>query len=184
VLGFAGPDDIAQKNAVYREAFKNRKAEDQVGYRPTQHLAALCPAVVLEDREKARRIGLRGQRFFVESLGHWYSGGPAPDVEDLDASESIAALKRHQDETVAWLSEEKIAVASHHVDSFQVVDDAYGTPDDCIRQVKRLQDAGADEILFMFQMGGIPHEVIMETIRNIGEKVIPHFREQATLAAE
>jgi hypothetical protein len=47
-----------------------------------------------------------------------------------------------------------------------------------------LQDAGADEILFMFQMGGIPHEVIMETIRNIGEKVIPHFREQTTLAAE
>jgi hypothetical protein len=28
-------------------------------------------------------------------------------------------------------------------------------------------------------MGGIPHDVIMETIRNIGEKVIPHFRGQA-----
>ena len=38
--------------------------------------------------------------------------------------------------------------------------------------------AGADEILFMFQMGGIPHEAIMETIRNIGQKVIPYFREQ------
>jgi alkanesulfonate monooxygenase SsuD/methylene tetrahydromethanopterin reductase-like flavin-dependent oxidoreductase (luciferase family) len=184
VLGFAGPDDIAKKNAIYREAFANRKAEDQVGYRPTQHLAALCPAVVLEDREKARRIGLRGQRFFVESLGHWYSGGPAPDVEDLDASESLAALQRHKEETVAWLSEEKIAVSSHHTESFEVVDDAYGTPEDCIRQIKRLQDAGADEILFMFQMGGIPHEVIMETIRNIGEKVIPYFREQTTLAAE
>jgi len=184
VLGFAGPEDIAKKNAIYREAFANRKAEDQVGYRPTQHLAALCPAVVLEDREKARRIGLRGQRFFVESLGHWYSGGPAPDVEDLDASESLAALQRHKEETVAWLSEEKIAVGGHHTESFEVVDDAYGTPEDCIRQIKRLQDAGADEILFMFQMGGIPHEVIMETIRNIGEKVIPYFREQTTLAAE
>ena len=30
----------------------------------------------------------------------------------------------------------------------------------------------------MFQMGGIPHEAIMETIRNIGQKVIPYFREQ------
>jgi len=37
----------------------------------------------------------------------------------------------------------------------------------------------------MFQMGGIPHDVIMETIRNIGEKVIPHFRAiEADEAAE
>jgi hypothetical protein len=35
---------------------------------------------------------------------------------------------------------------------------------------------GADEILFIFQMDSIPHEVLMETIRNIGEKAIPHFR--------
>jgi alkanesulfonate monooxygenase SsuD/methylene tetrahydromethanopterin reductase-like flavin-dependent oxidoreductase (luciferase family) len=63
-----------------------------------------------------------------------------------------------------------------------VAQDAYGTPEDCIRYVTRLQEAGADEILFMFQMGGIPHEVIMETIRNIGEKVIPHFRAQRPAA--
>jgi len=56
--------------------------------------------------------------------------------------------------------------------------DAYGTPEDCIRYVTRLKEAGADEILFLFQMGGIPHEIIMETIRNVGEKVIPHFRAQ------
>jgi alkanesulfonate monooxygenase SsuD/methylene tetrahydromethanopterin reductase-like flavin-dependent oxidoreductase (luciferase family) len=135
--------------------------------------------VVLDDRETARRIGLRGQRFFVESLGYWYSGGPKPSVEDLDASESLAALNRHKEETVAWLSEEKITVGSHHTASFEVVEDAYGTPEDCIRHVTRLRDAGADEILFMFQMGGIPHDVIMETIRNIGEKVIPHFRAEA-----
>ncbi len=184
VLGFAGPEDIADKNAIYREAYAHRKAEDQVGYRPQAHLAALCPAIVLEDREKARRVGLRGQRFFVESLGYWYSGGSKPSVEDLDASEQEAALKRHKEETVAWLSEEKIEVGRHHTESFEVAQDAYGTPDDCIRYVTRLFDAGADEILFLFQMGGIPHEVIMETIRNIGEQVIPHFRSTRAIAAE
>jgi alkanesulfonate monooxygenase SsuD/methylene tetrahydromethanopterin reductase-like flavin-dependent oxidoreductase (luciferase family) len=188
VLGFAGPEDIAEKNAIYRAHYAARKAEDQVGFRPTEHLAALCPAIVLEDREKARRIGLRGQRFFVESLGFWYSGGPRPDVEDLDASESLAALQRHKEETIAWLSEEKITIGSHHTNNFEVAEDAYGTPEDCIRYVTRLFEAGADEILFMFQMGGIPHEAIMETIRNIGEKVIPHFRQkqqqQEAVAAE
>jgi alkanesulfonate monooxygenase SsuD/methylene tetrahydromethanopterin reductase-like flavin-dependent oxidoreductase (luciferase family) len=77
---------------------------------------------------------------------------------------------------VTYLSEEKIVVGSEHTNNYAVADDAYGTPEDCIRYCKRLQEAGADEVLFLFQMGGIPHAAIMETIRNIGEKVIPHFR--------
>ena len=185
VLGFSGPDEIAKKNAIYRAAFRNRKPEDQVGFRPTEHLAALCASTVLEDREKARRIGLRGQRFFAEAIAHWYQGGPKPTVEDLSAEEQAEILAKEKEAVVAYLSEEKIPVGDEHLSNYTVAQDAYGTPEDCIRYVTRLQEAGADEILFLFQMGGIPHDVIMETIRNIGEKVIPHFRAKAArLAAE
>lgn len=186
VLGFSGPEEIAKKNAIYREAFRNRKAEDQVGYRPTEHLAALCAATVLDDREKARKIGLRGQRFFAESIAYWYQGGAKPTVdEDLSADEQAAILEQEKQMTIAYLSEEAIPVGDEHLSNYTVAQDAYGTPDDCIRYVQRLKDAGADEILFIFQMGGIPHDVIMESIRNIGEKVIPHFRamEQAEAVA-
>lgn len=177
VLGFSGPEEIAKKNAVYREAFRTRKAEDQVGFRPTEHLAALCAATVLDDREKARKIGLRGQRFFAESIAYWYQGGPKPTVdENLDAADHAKVLEQGKQATIAYLSEEAIPVGDEHLSNYTVAQDAYGTPDDCIRYVQQLKDAGADEILFIFQMGGIPHDVIMETIRNIGEKVIPHFR--------
>lgn len=177
VLGFSGPDEIAKKNAIYREFFAKRKPEDQVGFRPTEHLAALCPATVLEDREKARRIGLRGQRFFAESIAYWYQGGPKPTIdESLTAEDQEQVLAQGKEQIVAYLSEEKIPVGDEHLSNYTVAQDAYGTPEDCIRYVTRLQEAGADEILFIFQMGGIPHDVIMETIRNIGEKVIPHFR--------
>ena len=180
VLGFSGPDEIAKKNAIYREAFRTRKAEDQVGFRPTEHLAALCAATVLEDREQARKIGLRGQRFFAESIAYWYQGGPLPTIdESLSADEQEAILGQEKEQTIAYLSEEAIPVGDEHLSNYNVAQDAYGTPEDCIRYVQRLADAGADEILFLFQMGGIPHDVIMETIRNIGEKVIPHFRAQA-----
>lgn len=183
VLGFSGPDEIAKKNAIYREAFRTRKAEDQVGYRPTEHLAALCAATVLDDREKARKIGLRGQRFFAESIAYWYQGGPIPSVDDdLTAEDHAKVLEAGKQATIAYLSEEAIPVGDEHLSNYTIAQDAYGTPDDCIRYVQRLQDAGADEILFIFQMGGIPHDVIMETIKNIGEKVIPHFR--AKQAAE
>jgi alkanesulfonate monooxygenase SsuD/methylene tetrahydromethanopterin reductase-like flavin-dependent oxidoreductase (luciferase family) len=187
VLGFSGPDEIAKKNAIYREAFASRKREDQVGFRPTEHLAALCAATVLEDREKARKVGLRGQRFFAEAIAHWYQGGPKPTVdEDLSAEDQEAILAKEKEQVVAYLSEEHIPIGDEHLSNYTVAQDAYGTPDDCIRYVQRLFDAGADEILFLFQMGGIPHDVIMETIRNIGEKVIPHFRakEAERIAAE
>ena len=179
VLGFSGPDEIARKNEIYREAYKNRKAEDQVGFRPTEHLAALCPAVILEDRERARRIGVRGQRFFGESIRFWYAGGDKPTVDDLDADAQIAKIKKSEQELVAYLGQEKIPIIDATTSNYHIEEDAYGTVDQAIRYVQRLVDAGADEILFMLQMGAIPHEVTMETIRNIGNHLIPHFRKQA-----
>jgi hypothetical protein len=53
-LGFAGPEDIAKKNRVYRAAFARRTSASQVGDFPNEHLSALCPAIVLGDREAAR----------------------------------------------------------------------------------------------------------------------------------
>jgi alkanesulfonate monooxygenase SsuD/methylene tetrahydromethanopterin reductase-like flavin-dependent oxidoreductase (luciferase family) len=177
VLGFSGPEEIARKNAIYREFFRNRKPEDQVGFRPTEHLAAFCAAIVLEDRDEARRIGLRGQRFFAEAIAHWYQGGPKPTIdENLSGDDQEKILEKEKEALVTYLSEEKIVVGSEHTNNYAVANDAYGTPEDCIRYCTRLQEAGADEVLFLFQMGGIPHTAIMETIRNIGEKVIPHFR--------
>lgn len=182
VMGFGGPDDIAEKSRVYREAWDNRKPEDQVGFRPIQHLAALCPTIVSRDRELARRVGLRGQRFFAEALAHWYQGLPKPTAYDLDADEHLAALKQLEQEKFAIIGADKIALHTDH-GYFEEVKDAYGTPEDCIAYVQRLLDAGADEILFLSQMGGVPHERIMETIELIGTQVIPHFRAQETAQA-
>ena len=44
--------------------------------------------------------------------------------------------------------------------------------------MERLIDAGADEILFLNQMGTVPQWAMLETIRQIGEHVIPHFHSQ------
>lgn len=176
VMGFSGPEEIARKNAVYRKAYNERRLEDQVGFRPHSHLAALCPAIVLDDRDQARRIGLRGQRFFGEAIMQWYSGGPPPAVDDLEAEEIIREIEHDKERFVAFLGEEKIEITAAHTDNYHIEDDAYGTAEDAIRQVGRLIEAGADEIMFLVQMGTIPHEASMATIRNIGTKVIPHFR--------
>jgi alkanesulfonate monooxygenase SsuD/methylene tetrahydromethanopterin reductase-like flavin-dependent oxidoreductase (luciferase family) len=178
VLGFGGPEQVAEKNRVYREAYANRDPEQQVGYRPNEHFAALCPAVVLDDGQAARRMGVRGQRFFMESIRHWASGGqmPLPKPEEWsldmttktsDGTEVIEATIGSERVTVDFSDPSQELLNPNH---------AYGTVEDAIGYVTRLIDAGADEILFLNQMGTIPQDAMMATIRNIGEHVIPYFR--------
>ena len=54
---------------------------------------------------------------------------------------------------------------------------AYGTVSDAIGYVEHLVDAGADEVMFLIQMGTVPQWAALETIRNLGEKEIPNFRD-------
>jgi alkanesulfonate monooxygenase SsuD/methylene tetrahydromethanopterin reductase-like flavin-dependent oxidoreductase (luciferase family) len=51
-----------------------------------------------------------------------------------------------------------------------------GTPEDCIKAVQPFADAGIDELIIHMQMGGVPHEAIMESIELFGRDVIPKFR--------
>jgi alkanesulfonate monooxygenase SsuD/methylene tetrahydromethanopterin reductase-like flavin-dependent oxidoreductase (luciferase family) len=177
VLAFGGPDQIREKNAIYRQAFAERRPEDQVGSRPTEHLAVVCPTVVLDDGDEARRIGLRGQRFFMESISHWGSHGatPLPDPASwpddlLDRTTDGSAVIR------SAIGQEKITLdLSQAGDAMMNPKHAYGTVDECVRHVERLRDAGADEILFLNQMGTVPQWAMLETIRSIGTHVIPKF---------
>ena len=177
ILGFSTPEDTARLNAIYRDAFARRDPAKQVGYFPNEYLAVGCPTIVSTDREKARRIGLRGQRFFAQAIHYWYGGGPKPEVEEASSEEHIAAVKKAEEATVAYLNEAKIPVTAAATDMYNV-DHAYGTPEDAIAYIERLEEAGADECLMLMQMGTVPHEAIMETLTHYGETIIPHFREK------
>jgi alkanesulfonate monooxygenase SsuD/methylene tetrahydromethanopterin reductase-like flavin-dependent oxidoreductase (luciferase family) len=177
VLGFGGPEEVAKKNELYRKSWANRKQEDQVGYRPIEHLAVLCPAIVLEDGQQARKIGIRGQRYFMESLAYWYTGGPRPD-HTLWGDDDLMVTQTTGETIIRsrWASEELVVDFSDPALSMMNPNHAYGTVEDCIGYVNRLVEAGADEILFICQMGTVPQWAQLETIRNIGEQVIPYFR--------
>ena len=177
VLGFGGPDEVAKKNRIYRDAWNRRDVKDQVGFRPHQHMAALCPAIVLADGQEARRIGIRGQRYFMEAITYWYAGGEKPDhtkwQDDLTQSTTGETIIKSR-----WASEKIEVDFSDSNMAMMNPNHAYGTVQDCIGYVKRLKEAGADEILFICQMGTVPQWAQLETIRNIGKYVIPYFRSQ------
>jgi alkanesulfonate monooxygenase SsuD/methylene tetrahydromethanopterin reductase-like flavin-dependent oxidoreductase (luciferase family) len=185
-LGFAGPDDTAAKNAVYRQAVAARSDDTVVGHVANNHFSALCPAVVLDDGDEARRIGFRGQRFFMESLNQWSRGTPPPDLAGYgDDSEAVLRDRDHALQMKFGSELVSLADDTERRDAEQGAglhlvrrDQAYGDADDCLDYVQRLVDAGADEIMFLVQMGTVPQDVCMTTIRNIGERVIPRVRER------
>ena len=50
-----------------------------------------------------------------------------------------------------------------------------GSPDCFIKQIRRLQDLGYDEVILRIDGGSMSHEVLMRGIQLIGEHVIPEF---------
>jgi len=173
VLGFSGPDDVAGLRKIYDEGIATRTRKRLVSSEVNDHLSALCPTIVLDDAEAALQIGARGQRFFAEAISHWYGGGPPPSgvVEDTD---HVAEVEQAKERLIAHLHEAKIPLGPNTTATFNV-EHAYGTPADAIAYVERLEEAGADEIMCLIQMGTVPQAVCLETIRQWGEHVIPHF---------
>jgi alkanesulfonate monooxygenase SsuD/methylene tetrahydromethanopterin reductase-like flavin-dependent oxidoreductase (luciferase family) len=178
VLGFAGVDEVAHLNQLYRGAIERRDGSRFVSTVRNDHFSALCPTIVLDDADEALRVGARGQRFFAESIGHWYGNAPPP-AQDTEDDDNVAAIKADADAMVAKLHEANIPVRPSTLGTYNV-NHAYGTVDHAIEYVQRMEAAGADEIMCLIQMGTIPQEICLETIRNWGEKVIPHFRDRVT----
>jgi alkanesulfonate monooxygenase SsuD/methylene tetrahydromethanopterin reductase-like flavin-dependent oxidoreductase (luciferase family) len=174
VLGFAGVEDVAGLRKIYSDGIATRTGERFVSSVVNDHFSALCPTIVLDDGDEALQVGARGQRFFAESISHWYGGGPPPS-EAEEEGDQIAAIQRSAERWVAHLHEAQIPVNPNSVAAYNA-EHAYGTADRAIEYVEALQDAGADEIMCLIQMGTVPQAACIETIRQWGEKVIPHFR--------
>ncbi|MEU8528340.1 LLM class flavin-dependent oxidoreductase [Streptomyces sp. NPDC048629] len=176
VMGFAGPESIKEMCAAYDAARAARTGDRFVSTVVNDHFSVLCPTIVLDDAEEARRVGIRGQRFFAQSIGHWYGGAGVPDEAVVAGADEAAAMRQAAEQVVARLNEQRIPVRPTSTATFNA-DHAYGSAEDAIAYVERLRDAGADEIMCLIQMGTVPQEVCLETLRQWGAKVIPHFRE-------
>ena len=175
VMGFAGPDEVAALRKIYDEARSNRTGDQFVSSSAVNdHFSALCPTIVLPDADEAIRVGARGQRFFAEAIAHWYGGGAVPTEAEI--GDNVAAeMHDARDRYIAHLHEAAIPVGPHAADTF-MLEQAYGDASRAIEHVERLLDTGADEIMCLIQMGTVPQAACMETIRQWGEHVIPHFR--------
>ncbi|HEY3694399.1 LLM class flavin-dependent oxidoreductase [Phenylobacterium sp.] len=179
VMGFGGPDSVAELRRSYDEAARTRKPGDQVATVINHHFSVACPTVVSDDREAARQMGARGQRFFGESVKHWSSGTPEPN-EHTEHEDNYAFMQRAKQEMLDRYDRGDVPPAFHNERSLFAsafnVDHAYGDWRDAVAHVEKLEAAGAEEVKCLTQYATLTFEQRMETIRQWGDKVIPHFR--------
>jgi alkanesulfonate monooxygenase SsuD/methylene tetrahydromethanopterin reductase-like flavin-dependent oxidoreductase (luciferase family) len=160
-LNFAvGSDDyLAQKVADYRRAVA---AAQPVGRKKNDWFACTPATLVLDDDREACRHGLRGARFFSESLSRYYLSGTRP-VGRLDVPRDFLG---ERDLELARAARNAPGSSVTHV---------VGDPAAARETVQRFVDAGVDELILVMQMGTVPHELVMRSLRTFAEKVAPHF---------
>ncbi len=59
----------------------------------------------------------------------------------------------------------------------------YGTPERCIAQLRRDAEAGITDVLGWFDVGGLPHEQVVRSLRLFAQEVLPALAEAGVGAA-
>src|SRR5688500_18315012 len=158
-FAFGSDDFLTQKVAEYRKAVATATP---IGRAKNDWFACTPASLILDDDLEACRYGLRGARFFSESLGRYYAGGVRP-IGELDVPRD-------------FMSDADIDAArkARNAPGSQL---AYcvGDPSAAREYVERMVDVGVDELILVMQMGTVPHELIMKSLRTFAEKVMPHF---------
>jgi alkanesulfonate monooxygenase SsuD/methylene tetrahydromethanopterin reductase-like flavin-dependent oxidoreductase (luciferase family) len=160
-LNFAsGSDDLLhQKVKLYRQAIANASTTSR---RTNNHFCSTPTSLVLKDDRKACEYGFRGSRFFGESLATYFFS-PTRVVGPLDVS---------RDPLSSQQLSEHMANRSRSGSALTAV---IGDPVSARESVTRFRQAGVDELILVMQMGTVPHEIVMESIRTFAESVMPHF---------
>lgn len=158
-FAFGSDDYLSEKVSEYRRAVA---MASPVGRARNDWFACTPATLVLDDDRQACRHGLRGARFFASALAAYYFSGRRP----------VGALDVPRD----FLSERDIddAMAVRNAPGSQVAA-IVGDPVCAREAVQRFADIGVDELILVMQMGTVPHELIMQSLRTFAEKVMPHF---------
>ena len=163
-LSFAFPTEAYLADAIrtYRNAVEGAISAGTLSRRRANNYFCCTPnTLVLADDRRACEYGFRGARFFREGLGTYFFS-PSPVVGPLDIARDP-------------LSDAELRTMMAERDGGPQVLSVIGDPATARRAVARFQAAGVDELILVMQMGTIPHEVVLESMRVFAEQVMPDF---------
>ena len=156
-LSFAVGDakDLETKVAAYHRGFANPLPGERT---PNKSFVCAPMALVLDNDFDACRYGLRGAQFFTD-------GSRRFNAKERPASLPPLSNAPLEDEIVkGWMQNRGTSLSS-----------IFGDPVVARETVSRFAKIGVDEIIMIMQLGTVPHEIMMQSLKTFAEKVMPHF---------
>ncbi len=167
-FGFNAPVDLKSACDVYWQHI--RELKKPVGDFVNANIGASAPMFCHEDRRTARLAGFPAAAFFaVKALAlfsPWY-GKDVPGYEfytDM-AKKGMTSFGQGKD--------------GKPMDMDRMVSEGsmlIGTPDELIPAIEKYEAAGVTQMVFLVQIGNLPHRDILRSLELFGREVIPYFQ--------
>ncbi len=151
-----------------------------VGLAVNPQIACVTPMMLHHDEAEAVRRGIEGANFFGYSLGHYYVFGTHRPARTNVWQEFLAkrAEVGFDPEAAAQAVADERLGAKLAAGDTTGLRGAIGTPDQVRRYLRRYEQAGIDQVIFVLQAGRNRHDDIMESLELFGREVLPEFAER------
>lgn len=180
-FAFIDPEEARRWVHDYQQIFANECVPIGRAVNPT--IACVTPMMLHDDESTALQRGLEGANFFGYSLAHYYVFGAHRPGETDVWEEFVTRRAEHgySPEIEAALAQDRLGAKVASGDNTGLRG-AIGTPDQVRSFLRRYEDAGVDQVIFVLQAGRNRHEDIMESIQRFGDEILPEFAERDAAA--
>jgi alkanesulfonate monooxygenase SsuD/methylene tetrahydromethanopterin reductase-like flavin-dependent oxidoreductase (luciferase family) len=174
LAGDYGLDVLAFGMAIDRDAMGRRIAEWRHAMETTTRtisakneqfalfMMCYCARTEKEAREMCEEAFVRYLDASVEQFIRWADTGELPPGYEWYAAAAELATQQSGKMKFDYLMENNMLLV--------------GTPKQITSTIKSFEEVGVTQMLVATQLGRIPHQAVLESIRLFGDEVIPNFR--------
>ena len=149
-----------------------------IGQSVNPNVAAVTTMMCAPTEQEAIARGVEGANFFGYSLGHYYGyGDHVPGRTDVWAEFVERRGQRGYDPDAASGTGARLQ-AKPSGESGSGLRGAVGSPEQVREFVRRYEQAGVDQLIFVLQAGNNRHEDICASLELFGTEVLPEFAER------
>jgi alkanesulfonate monooxygenase SsuD/methylene tetrahydromethanopterin reductase-like flavin-dependent oxidoreductase (luciferase family) len=154
-FSFVEPEDAARWVREYYGLIESSQCVP-AGFAVNPNVAVVLPMMLAGSEAEAIERGIDGAHFFGYSLGHYYglsehAPGRNNVYREFAENRDQAGFARN------------------------ILQGAIGTPEQVSDLVRRYDEAGVDQVIFVLQAGRNRHEHICESLELFAERVLPQF---------
>jgi alkanesulfonate monooxygenase SsuD/methylene tetrahydromethanopterin reductase-like flavin-dependent oxidoreductase (luciferase family) len=184
-FAFIDPSEAEQRVKDYYETIAS-DACAPAGFSVNANIAIVLPLLCHADESVAVERALEGAQFFGFALGHYYVFGTQhPGRTDIWANFKGATSSNFGESASKLVGRDDEPAASDGGGD-GVLRSGIGSPEQLRSILRRYEDAGVDQVVFLTQAGRTRHDHICESLELFANEVMPEFaaRDEALCAAK